>query len=138
MKKIFACCLLAYALYGSAYAQDAKAKAGADLVSQLKKLVKCESHPGNGGRDCSLKFRGLEMEFVDVNSPKGGAISVNDVGKDQKLTYIGSRCILIEFMDGDLKNDGGAPMGMGIGVIFRDDSAMVFDYKGSDARKKCE
>jgi hypothetical protein len=131
-------CLLACSI--SAEAKDRKAQSESDIVSQLKKLMTCEASPSvKGARDCTVRFRGTDVSFVGIGSPGGtAAMYVNDVGNNQKLKYLGNKCILIEFLDPDLTGDGKPTLGIGIGVIFHDTGNIAYNHRDSDIRKKCE
>lgn len=130
----FLCSLLLLAAWPSTgSAEDLKIKTDMDFVKRLRKLMKCA-----GGKSpvCSVKFRGLDLEITDVNNPLGGAISVLNLGENQKYSPMGPKCILIEFFDGDLLIRGMAAKG--IGIVFRSDGYITHNYRNPEAKSKCE
>ena len=116
-----------------AVAQRLGFRADQEFVDHLEKLVKCE-RLGRVEHNiyCKLEFRGLSIEFASVNSPGGGALYVHALGKNQRLSTWGSRCLWIEFMDEDLRIDGRPT-----GVIFRDDGTITYNFNNPAARAKC-
>lgn len=117
----------------SAFSAAAEPKSDAELVQHLKGQMKCESGKNPA---CTLKFRGLEIEFSDMKNPAGGTMAVIDIGPTQKYANYGNRCILIEFMDRDLLFRGAAAGGTGI--IFRDDGTIMPQFKNREADALCK
>jgi hypothetical protein len=83
---------------------------------------------------CKVQFRGLEIEFADVNTPGGGTISLNSLGKNQQLMLSGQRCIKIIFTDADFK----VHHPMGAHIMFKDDSTITYRSKNEGAWRSCE
>lgn len=125
--------LLAFLLVAaSAFsAAAAEPKSDVELARHLKSQMKCES-----GKNpvCSLKFRGLEIEFSDMKNPSGGAMAVIDMGPTQKYTNYGGRCVMIEFTDKDLLFSAAAKA---TGIVFRDDGTIMPQSKTKEADQLC-
>lgn len=105
------------------------------IATELRRGLKCESMPHfkEGGLYCSVTYRGLSVEFAGVNAPGGGSVYVHSMGKNQTLTNLGRRCLLVIFSDPDLK-----PEGIGAHVILRDDATFASNFANPAARKACD
>lgn len=107
----------------------------AKIIEPLRKSMKCESVSvaGEGNLYCRTGFRGLEVEFSGANAPGGGSIYINALGKNQTVTNLGSRCLVVIFNDEDL-----TVRMVGAHIIFRDDSVISGNAENEKARAACE
>lgn len=120
-------------LAASAFAAAAEPKSEMELAQHLKSQIKCGSEKNPL---CSLKFRGLEIEFSDMKNPSGGAMAVIELGSAQKYSNFGNQCIMIEFMDKDILFHSAATKGTGI--VFRADGAILPQSKTREAEALCQ
>lgn len=124
--------LLAFTfIAASALAAAAGPKTDVELAQLLKSQMKCDSGKNHV---CSLKFRGLEIEFTDMKNPNGGAMAVIDIGPAQKYTNYGARCVMIEFSDKDLLFGAAAKAA---GIVFRSDGTIIPQSKTKEADSLC-
>ncbi|MBI5638491.1 MAG: hypothetical protein HZA03_11020 [Nitrospinae bacterium] len=126
--------LLAFALVAASALSAAAAgepKSDVELAQFLKGQMKCES-----GKNpvCSLKFRGLEIEFTDMKNPSGGVMAVIDIGPAQKYTSYGTRCVMIEFTEKDILAPGAKKSP---GIVFKDDGSIMPQSKTKEADQLC-
>ncbi len=112
-------------------ADAAQPKSDVELAKQLQSQMKCD---GAKSPTCSLKFRGLEIEFSDMKNPAGGAMAVIDMASTQKYTNYGARCVMIEFTDKDLLY---SPAAKTTGIVFRSDGAIMPSSKTKEADAAC-
>jgi len=105
------------------------------LAEMLKKLATCKNlgvYEDDGDLNCSLSFRGLQLEFASVNRKGGGGIFVTALGKNQTLSPRGSRCIEIGFGDKDLRGIVDAH------VLFRNDGVITHTMNNKKAWAECQ
>jgi hypothetical protein len=127
-------------LFGS-YALGAeiqKFKSEEELAEHLQSLTTCEMipPPTDDSLYCKLEFRGLKLQFAGVNATGGGTIYVEALGKNQMLNPSGRRCIVVRFMDKDLRFVGESLSGARI--IFRDNGTILPHYRNEKAWLECE
>jgi hypothetical protein len=110
-----------------------------ELAEHLQRLTKCEMIPPatEASLYCKLEFRGLKLQFAGVNARGGGTIYVDGLGKNQILNPLGRRCVVVRFMDKDLRFAGETPT-LGAHIIFRDDGTILPNYKNEKARRECD
>ena len=114
----------------SALPAAAESISDVELAKQLQSQLKCDS---NKSPNCSLTFRGLEIEFTDIKNPAGGAMAVIYMGPTQKYTNYGARCMMIEFTDKDLL----PPAAKKTGIVFRSDGTIMPSSETKEADAAC-
>jgi hypothetical protein len=105
------------------------------VIDSLNASMTCKALnvPGLGNVYCMIQFRGLEIELADINNPGEGKIYVRALGKNQKITSLGRRCILVILDDPDLL----VVSGLGTHIIVRDDGVLKGYYNNDLARITC-
>jgi len=141
MKDSFLSASLLLILFGSDAlgAEIQNLKSEQQLAEHLQSLTKCEMipPPTEDSLYCRLEFRGLKLQFAGVNAPGGGTIYVEALGENQMLYPKGRRCIVVRFMDKDLRFAADAPS-LGAHIIFRDNGTILPNYKNEKAWRDCE
>jgi len=104
------------------------------LVKTLKSLMTCKNMGiyEDGDLYCTIKFRGLTIEFAGVNAKGGGTVYVTSLGPNQTIGLRGRRCILVIFGDKDLRGVIEA------NILFRDDGTITHTYKNKKAWAECQ
>lgn len=106
-------------------------KSDVELAKYLKSQIKCDS---GKNPTCTLKFKGLEIEFSDMKNPAGGAMAVIELGPAQKYTTYGARCVMIEFTEKELLFSAASKA---TGIVFKDDGTVMPQSKSKEADKLC-
>lgn len=108
-------------------AQIAKERA---LAITLQNLVNCKMTAGM--LFCHLSFRGLQLEFAGPNNKNSSTIYIHALGKNQRLSTRGSKCVSIAFNDEDLRGRY-----IEAEILFRDDAVITHNYINKKAWAEC-
>ena len=101
------------------------------VAAEVRRGMQCLSIVYRQGEiNCTLNFRGLVVEIAAPDTPKR-SIWVHGIGRNQSITNIGRRCIVLTLGDPDLQVDGQRAY-----VLLRDDAKVFSDIPA--ARKTCE
>ncbi len=100
------------------------------VAAEVRRGMQCLSIvPRQGEINCALKYRGLFVEIAAPDTPKR-SIWIHAMGRNQSITNMGRRCIVLTLSDTDLQVDGQRAY-----VLLRDDAQVFSDI--SAARKTC-
>jgi hypothetical protein len=101
----------------------------ARIVESLRREMECNA--GDGIFSCTTEVRGLQVEFSGTMVPATGSIRIRALGKNQTVSNVGRRCLLVTFTDEGTN-------GLAVHVILRDD-AVISGMDGNEkARAACE
>ncbi len=122
------------------YAQDGKDNVSIvrshekQVIEALNRSMTCKPlHAQEGGLYCDARFRGLEINFAGINSPKGRAIYIKAMGPRQILSTAGRRCLRVAFLDCDLR-----PFPGGTEIIIRDDGVFEGFFGNDEGWARCQ
>lgn len=99
-------------------------------VAELRRGMQCLAIvPLQGQINCNLNYKGLVVEIAAPDTPRR-SIWIHGMGRNQSITNIGRRCILVTLSDPELQVDGQRAY-----VLLRDDAKVLSNMPA--ARKSC-
>lgn len=100
------------------------------VAAEVRRGMQCLSIVALQGQiNCTLNYRGLVVEIAAPDTPKR-AIWIHAMGRNQSITNLGSRCIVVTLGDPEVQVDGQRAY-----VLLRDDAKVFSNIPA--ARKTC-